>query len=318
MTQSVQPTKTPAVSTPPSRQPSPTVSRVSTFSHAVAFVAGFTVVFTLLGSAFGLMGRSLNQYMPIVQQFGAILLVIFALITLGVFSYLAGWVRRKTDVKTNPSAAALVSILEWFNALLYTERRVTDMHEVNRGWGYASSFLLGVSFSAGWVPCVGPILASIFFLASDSATVAQGAGLLFVYSLGLGIPFLITGLAFDRMAPWLRKLNRHAGIVSKISGVFLLYVAYLLWFDKLGTLTTQFASLNTFVLGIEDWVGVVTGTGGDIVSASFLVAIPIAFFAGIISFFSPCVLPLVPAYIGFLTGATVGNSRAVAAQVEAE
>lgn len=319
MTQSVQPTNTPSASAAPSRQPPrPTVSRVSTFSHAVAFVLGFTVVFTLLGSAFGLMGRSLNQYMPIVQKFGAILLVIFALITLGVFSFLAERLRAKTDINTNPAAAALVGILDWFNALLYTERRVTDMHDVNRGWGYASSFLLGVSFSAGWVPCVGPILASIFFLASDSATVAQGAGLLFVYSLGLGIPFLITGLAFDRMAPWLRKLNRHAGIVSKISGVFLLYVAYLLWFDKLATLTTQFSNLNTFVLSVEDWVGVVTGTRGDIVSASFLVAIPIALIAGIISFFSPCVLPLVPAYIGFLTGATVGNSRTVAVQGESE
>lgn len=309
MTQSVQPAGTPATTAPLRAAPRPTASRTSTFTHAVAFVLGFTVVFTLLGSAFGLMGRSLNQYMPIVQKFGAILLLIFALITFGVFSRLAAWMRSRTNVNTNPAAAALVNILEWFNALLYTERRVTDMHEVNRGWGYASSFLLGVSFSAGWVPCVGPILASIFFLASDSATVAQGAGLLFIYSLGLGIPFLITGLAFDRMAPALRRLNRHAGIVSIISSIFLLYVAWLLWFDQLATLTTQFSGLNTFVLSLENWMGIVSGTGGDIVSASFWIAVPIAFLAGVISFISPCVLPLVPAYIGFLTGTTVGSSR---------
>lgn len=111
------------------------------------------------------------------------------------------------------------------------------------------------------------------------------------------------------MAPALRRLNRHAGIVSIISGIFLLYVAWLLWFDKLGTLTTRFSSLNSFVLGIEDWMGFVSGTGGDIVSASFWSAVPLAFFAGIISFISPCVLPLVPAYIGFLTGTTVGSRR---------
>ncbi len=310
MTQSVQPAGKPTTgSVSPRPAPRPSASRLATFSHALAFVLGFTVVFTLLGSAFGLMGRSLNQYMPIVQKFGAILLFIFAMITFGVFSRLSAWIRSKTNINTNSAAAALVSILDWFNALLYTERRVTDMHEVNRGWGYASSFLLGVSFSAGWVPCVGPILASIFFLASDSATVAQGAGLLFIYSLGLGIPFLITGLAFDRMAPALRRLNRHAGIVSIISGIFLLYVAWLLWFDKLGTLTTRFSSLNSFVLGIEDWMGFVSGTGGDIVSVSFWSAVPLAFFAGIISFISPCVLPLVPAYIGFLTGTTVGSRR---------
>lgn len=309
MSQSVQPAGAPAKTVSSRPAPRPSASRATTFTHALAFVLGFTVVFTLLGSAFGLMGRSLNPYMPIVQKFGAILLLIFALITFGVFSRLAASIRSKTDTNTNPAAAALVNILEWFNALLYTERRVTNMHDVNTGWGYASSFLLGVSFSAGWVPCVGPILASIFFLASDSATVAQGAGLLFIYSLGLGIPFLITGLAFDRMAPALRRLNRRAGIVSTISGVFLLYVAWLLWFDKLATLTTQFSGLNTSVLNVEDWMGVVTGTGGDIVTTSFWVAVPIAFLAGIISFISPCVLPLVPAYVGFLTGTTVGSSR---------
>lgn len=314
MTQSVQPTGSPTAGAVPTRPTlRPTASRMTTFTHALAFVLGFTVVFTLLGSAIGLMGRSLNQYMPIVQKFGAILLLIFALVTFGIFSRVSLWIRSKTNVNTNPAAAALVNILDWFNALLYTERRVTDMHEVNRGWGYASSFLLGVSFSAGWVPCVGPILASIFFLASDSATVAQGAGLLFIYSLGLGIPFLITGLAFNSMAPALRRLNRHAGIVSLISGFFLLYVAWLLWFDKLATLTTRFSGLNNFVFRLEDWMGFVSGTGGDIVNASFWSAVPLAFFAGIISFISPCVLPLVPAYIGFLTGTTVGSSRSAAA-----
>ena len=73
-----------------------------------------------------------------------------------------------------------------------------------------SSALLGVAFSAGWVPCIGPILASIFFLAGNSATVAQGALLLAIYSLGLGIPFLITGAAFAATTNFLRKLNRHS------------------------------------------------------------------------------------------------------------
>jgi cytochrome c-type biogenesis protein len=212
-------------------------------------------------------------------------------------------------LQANPAAAALVSILDWFSALLYTERRVTDMHQVNRRWGFASSFLLGVSFSAGWVPCVGPILASIFFLASNSATVTQGAVLLAIYSLGLGVPFLITGLAFSRMTGVLRRLNRHAGVVSIISGIFMLYVAYLLWFDKLATLTTRFNFLNEWIFAIEDWISVVSGTGGDIISVSLISGAVLAFFAGLISFFSPCVLPLVPAYLGFLTGAAVSGER---------
>ena len=290
-----------------SDKPVDDVNRLSVFLHSVAFVAGFTMVFTLLGSAFGLLGRNLNQFLPFLQQFGAIMLFIFGLTTLGVFRWAVRKISEHTVITRNPAAAALVSILNFFNMLLYTEKRVTEMHEVKRGWGYMSSALLGISFSAGWVPCVGPILASILFLASDSATVAQGALLLAIYSLGLGIPFLITGAAFSSATRLLRQLNRHAHIVSIVSGIFLLYVGYLLWTDSLATLTTQFFFLNDLVFGIEEWVSNLSGTGGDIISVSFLTAAPLAFMAGLISFISPCVLPLVPAYIGYLSGAALSE-----------
>ena len=285
--------------------------RLVVFMHSVFFVLGFTTVFTLLGSAAGLLGNSLNQYLPAMQRLGAILLVIFGLSTLGVFRWFVDKIRERYDLATNPAAAALVSVLDFFNGLMYSEKRVTDMHEVNRNWGYASSFLLGVSFSAGWVPCVGPILASILFLASDGATVSQGALLLAVYSLGLGIPFLITGAAFSSATKVLRKINRHANIVSIVSGVFLLYVAFLLWSGSLNTLTTQFSFLNEFVFNLEDALVGSSSIGGNIISASTMAAIPIAFLAGLISFISPCVLPLIPAYIGYLSGTAVSGSGVV-------
>ncbi|MEZ4861516.1 MAG: cytochrome c biogenesis protein CcdA [Caldilineaceae bacterium] len=305
----VQPTATPGkqVGVDSGRQS----SRLVVFLHAVAFVLGFAAVFTLIGSAAGLIGQSLNAYLPIIQRFGAILLVIFGLTTLGVFRWLVSKIEASTDVNTNPAAAGLVSLLQFFNTLLYTERRVTEMHQVNRSWGYLSSVMLGISFSAGWVPCVGPILASIFFLAQNSATVSQGAGLLAVYSLGLGIPFLITGAAFSRASRFLRRLNRHAGIVSIISGIFLLYVAYMLWSDSLALLTTRFYFLNDWVFALEDKLALSSGTGGDIIGVGFLTGAPLAFAAGLISFISPCVLPLVPAYIGYLSGAALsGSSKA--------
>lgn len=282
-------------------------NRLVVFLHALAFVLGFGAVFTLIGSAAGLLGQSLNAYLPIIQQLGALLLVIFGLVTLGVFRWLVELITAHTDLKTNPAATALVGFLNFFNTLLYTERRVTDMHQVNRNWGYLSSALLGISFSAGWVPCVGPILASIFFLAQDSQTAGQGALLLAIYSLGLGIPFLITGAAFSSATRFLRRLNRHANIVSIISGLFLLYVAYLLWSDSLALLTTQFYFLNDWVFALEDKIANYSGTGGDIIDSNLATAAPLALIAGLISFISPCVLPLVPAYIGYLSGAAVSG-----------
>lgn len=284
------------------------VARHTVFLHALAFVLGFGTVFTLLGSAAGLMGQSLNAYLPIIQQLGALLLVIFGLTTLGVFRWLVKTIQERTDLSQNPAATALVDVLNFFNTLLYTEKRVTEMHRVNRGWGYASSALMGVSFSAGWVPCVGPILASILFLASDSATAGQGALLLAIYSLGLGIPFLLTGAAFAQATQALRKLNRHANIVSIVSGIFLLYVAWLLGSDQLAALTTRFAFLNEWVFSLEDGISGFFGVSSSL-DVGLVSAAPLAFLAGLISFISPCVLPLIPAYIGYLSGASLNSNQ---------
>lgn len=280
--------------------------RIEIFLHSFAFVFGFGVVFTLLGSAAGLLGASLLQYQIILQKVGGILLVVFGLATLGLFFQISEFITKR-DLQGWLSAA-VVRVCHFFNALLYTERRVKQMHEINPGWGYASSFAVGVSFSAGWVPCIGPILASILLLASNSATAKQGAALLAFYSLGLGIPFLITGLAFGRMTKLLRKMNRYLKIISIVSGLFMIMMGYILWTDQITVLITQFGYLNEIVFVVEEWV---TGSLGNIgIRASNVdstSAIPLAIFAGVISFISPCVLPLVPAYIGYLGGATLNK-----------
>lgn len=300
-----QPSGATAAARPPQAE---SVNRWAVFAHAVFFVLGFTLIFTIMGSAAGLLGRNLNrEWLELLQKLGAILLVIFGLATLGFFRWLVHQITARVNLATNPAAEALVSLLEVPNRLLYTEKRVAGLHQVNPRWGYLSSSLLGISFAAGWVPCIGPILASILFLAGDSQTALQGAGLLLVYSLGLGIPFLITGAMFSSISKGLRKLNRYAGIVSIISGLFMFYVAYLLWSDSLAQLTTQFIFLNDWVFAAEDWVSATTGAGDNLLAASGLTMAGLAFFAGIISFLSPCVLPLVPAYIGFLSGAAVGS-----------
>lgn len=283
--------------------------RFAVFLHALTFVLGFTIVFTLVGSAAGLLGQNLNSYLPMLQRVGAILLLIFALVTLGILRWLVARLTAHGLAERNLAVAALVQVLDFFNTLLYTEKRITELHRVNRGWGYLSSALLGVSFSAGWVPCIGPILGSILFLAGDTATATQGALLLAIYSLGLGLPFLITGAAFSRVTGFLRRLNRYANIVSIISGLFLLYIAYLLWSGSLVMISAQFSFITDWSIEMEEWLGQVTGTYGDLISLSLLSAAPLAFFAGIISFISPCVLPMVPAYIGYLSGAALNSGK---------
>lgn len=277
---------------------------MSTFLHSVAFVLGFALVFTLLGSAVGIVGRSLADILPVIQKVGAVLLVVFGLVTMGVVQWVLDRLRADHAAATNPAVKPLVGALTFVNAMLYTERRVSAVHSVNRSWGFLSSFLMGVSFSAGWVPCVGPILASILFIASDSATALSGALLLFVFSLGLGLPFMITGAAFGTITPLLRRLNRYLRIISLVSGFFLFVVAYLLWTDRLIALTASFGRLNALAL---DWEAAVTDALGLSISldANVLAGIPIGFIAGLIGFFSPCVLPLIPAYIGYLSGTSL-------------
>ena len=225
---------------------------LSTFLHSFAFVLGFALVFTLLGSAVGFLGRNLSVVLPLIQKVGAVLLFTFGLVTIGAVQKILDWLASDQATASNPAVKPIISALKFVNAMLYTERRINEVHSVNRRLGFLSSFLMGVSFSAGWVPCVGPILASILFIASDSATALTGAFLLFVFSLGLGIPFMVTGAAFGTITPALRRLNKHLRIVSFISGFFLFVVAFLLWSDRLILLTASLGGLNILALKWEE------------------------------------------------------------------
>ena len=178
------------------------------FSHAVAFVLGFSLVFVTLGASIAFLGYAINQYLPLFVKIGGVVLIIFGLYIAGAFGWLADRIRAAGGDR-NTLGRGYVAFVDGLGRLMYTEGRVQK--QVDRRWGYLSSFLMGVFFSAGWIPCVGPVLAAIYLLASDTATVAQGALLLLAYSAGLGIPFLLTGLALNEMTGVLRRMNRHAG-----------------------------------------------------------------------------------------------------------
>jgi cytochrome c-type biogenesis protein len=116
--------------------------------------------------------------------------------------------------------------------VFYAERRLELKHGTRAS--LARSALIGVLFAAGWTPCIGPILTAILVLASQLETAGQGMLLLGAYSLGLGIPFLVFGLAFGSLSGWLRRMNRYVHIVSAVSGALLALMGILVFTESLG------------------------------------------------------------------------------------
>jgi cytochrome c-type biogenesis protein len=178
--------------------------------HAFAFVVGFSAVFILLGIAAGGLGRLLRA--DWVRWIGGLVMVFFGLALSGLIKLPFLYVERRVHINTRP------------------------------GYGYLSSVLVGISFAAGWTPCVTPILGSILTLGASQETIGQSARLLVAYSTGLGIPFLLVGLAVDRMGAALRRLHRHLQTIQVITGVVLIIFGVLLfmgWLQVLGNWMTQ-------------------------------------------------------------------------------
>jgi len=185
--------------------------------HSLAFVAGFSLVFVALGASVGILSSLLSRYLVWIQRIGGIVLIAFGLHTLGLLKI----------------------------PFLYLDTR----GEMRRGGAsYLSSFLMGVVFSAGWAPCVGPILTAILLLASGTQTAAQGAFLLFVYAVGLGVPFILAGLAVGSLTAWLRRMGKYMKWVSIISGVLLILIGVAIFTDSLRLLSSYGSWFN---FGIE-------------------------------------------------------------------
>ncbi|MGH2653344.1 MAG: cytochrome c biogenesis CcdA family protein [Actinomycetota bacterium] len=184
---------------------------------AALFVLGFAAVFTILGASASLAGGFLLRNRPVVEKVGGAFVIGMGLVTMGILRV----------------------------PLLYREARF-DLGRVRRG--PLGAVPLGMAFAIGWTPCVGPVLAGILTAAATTGTAWVGAGLLFVYSLGLGIPFLLLALGQARAAgafSWLRRhgrgIERVGGSVLVLMGVLMiagqwtrLFIPLLRWFARTG------------------------------------------------------------------------------------
>jgi cytochrome c-type biogenesis protein len=138
----------------------------------------------------------------------------------------------------NLVASLLIGLVVYFlnRADFFYGSKKVELQQAGQA-GYPRSALFGVVFAAGWTPCVGPILTGILVVASQLDTVWQGILLLTAYSLGLGIPFLLLGLAFAPLSRWLRKANRYLGVVSAVSGGLLVLMGVLIFGSSLSFLS---------------------------------------------------------------------------------
>jgi cytochrome c-type biogenesis protein len=168
---------------------------------SLSFVLGFSLVFVSLGAAASAIGQFLASQQALFNRIAGAIIIVFGLHTMGVLR------------------------IEW----LYQEKRLQTSRKPA---GFIGAGLVGVAFAFGWTPCIGPILAGILAVAGAQETVGQGVRLLAVYSLGLGVPFLVTALMIDRFFAAKTRISRYYHTIELVSGALLVIVGLLIFTNR--------------------------------------------------------------------------------------
>jgi cytochrome c-type biogenesis protein len=212
--------------------------------HAIAFVTGFTLVFTVLGITASYLASGLVDLLPALRTVGGAILIVLGL-------SLAGILRIPVLEPLDAGAAGSLATTTGSIALStggpggrpsLGDRLGGALVGSNGGW--LASLGLGSIFAVGWTPCIGIILGGILTMAATSGTVAQGTLLLIAYCLGLGVPFLLIALAYDRARPLVRPLLRHGRTVSLIGGLLVSAIGVAMVLDLLRLLPRYFQFLT--------------------------------------------------------------------------
>ncbi len=228
-------------------------SRWVALSHAATYVAGFGVVFTLLGVTATFVGGGLFRVLPQLRQVGGIVLIFMGLSLAGILRIGAlERIWRPLDAGGSAALATTTGTIAFGSPGggdgPGTASRIDRLggRLVGRRGGYAASFGLGAIFAIGWTPCLGIVLSAILNMASTQDTVLQGGVLLFAYTIGLGVPFLVLGLVYDRAPAILRPLTRHGRTVSLVGGLLVVTIGVAMLMDWL-ILLPRFFNFYSFV-----------------------------------------------------------------------
>jgi len=214
--------------------PEATAGRRETFSHAVAFVLGFGLVFTVIGASVGLAGGLVRDELPTLEKLAGVFLVILGLNLMGVIR--VPWLYRTYQLSLgSPGGPALAFAGGGTAGGATTATLVVQSTALS----YARSLGFGSAFAIAWTPCIGPVLGAILTLAAASTTVHQGAYLLLAYSAGLALPFLVAGYALGGVTAVLRRFGRYLAALELAAGAVVVLVGILVFFD-------EFASLNQY------------------------------------------------------------------------
>jgi cytochrome c-type biogenesis protein len=185
--------------------------------NSACFVLGFSIVFIVLGASATWLGAWLSSRISLLSKIAGLAIIFFGIYKMGLIRARFFYKEARFEVK-------------------------------NRKFGYAGALVIGAAFAFGWTPCIGPILAGVLTYAGTLEKVNQGILLLLVYSLGLGLPFLLTAVAINHFLRFFGRMKKYLGLLEVASGAVMVILGLLIFTNKLILIPGYFTFLNKFAL----------------------------------------------------------------------
>lgn len=243
------------------------------------FILGFSTVFFIAGGLAGTFGQALKEHKMIINTVAGVLIIAFGILLTGVIKI----------------------------PFLMQESK---FHVNRKGMGYVGAYFIGLAFAAGWSPCIGPILGSVIAMALSQPNKLASILLLMAYSFGLGLPFLITSMSVSGFLKFYSGIKKHLGVINLVAGLLLVVVGLAMVIpipipqSEGGGFTTPMGMFETWFRVVSDFDPTAGKQALDTEHLNFG-SFLLAFLEGVLSFFTPCVLPMVPTFLAYVTGLSV-------------